>query len=326
MTHPRKIAFIILIAPLFLAPQPGNAQELRRIPYGTTASPSQLPVWVAKDAGLFEKNGLNVEPVQIRGGSLISLAIITGDLPFSGAGAESVIAARAAGGDVILLACPVDADPVYLITRPEIKSAQDLKGQASAVTRYGSTTHFYLRAALKHVGLNPEKDMTILQLGAGPEMVVALDRGAIAAAALTTRYAIPFLQRGWPVLVDLSTTDLVYPSSCVTSSRAFIRAEPKTTHEFLRAYVAGIHLIKKDLRFAEKSFTKWMREKDSAITKKTVEAYARLFKSAPIVPDKGIENVVQDLVKARPDFKQYIGWPEPFRENGPLEKVLKEKP
>ena len=302
-----------------------HAQEFRRILYGTTASPSHLPVWVAKEAGYFEKNGLNVEPVQVRGGSLITLAIITGDLPFSGAGAESVVAARAAGGDVVLLACPVDADPVYLITRPEIKSAQDLKGQASAVTRYGSTTHFYLRAALKHVGLNPERDMTILQLGAGPEMVVALDRGAIAAAALTTRYAIPFLQRGWPVLVDLSTTDLVYPSSCVTSSRAFVKAEPKTTYEFLRAYVAGIHLIKKDLRFAEKSFAKWMREKDAAITKKTVESYARLFKTAPIVPDRGIDNVLQDLVKARPDFKQYLGWPELFRENGPLEKVLKEK-
>jgi NitT/TauT family transport system substrate-binding protein len=301
------------------------AAELKRILYGTTASPSHLPVWVAKDAGYFERNGLNVEPVQIRGGSLITLAILTGDLPFSGAGAESVIAARASGGDIILLACPVDADPVYLITRPEIKSAQDLKGLASAVTRYGSTTHFYLRAALKHVGLNPDKDMTILQLGAGPEMVIALDRGAIAAAALTTRYAIPFLQRGWPVLVDLSSTDLVYPSSCVTSSRAFIRAEPKTTHEFLRAYVSGIHLIKKDRRFAEKSFTKWMREKDLTITRKTVESYARLFKTAPVVPDKGIENVIQDLVKARPEFKEYIGWPEPFRENGPLEKVLKER-
>jgi ABC-type nitrate/sulfonate/bicarbonate transport system substrate-binding protein len=317
--------FVLLVISFILVAEALSAAELKQILYGTTASPSHLPVWVAKDAGLFEKNGLNVEPVQIRGGSLITLAIITGDLPFSGAGAESVVAARAAGGDVILLACPVNADPVYLITRPEIKSAQDLKGQASAVTRYGSTTHFYLRAALKHVGLNPDKDMTILQLGAGPEMVVALDRGAIAAAALTTRYAIPFLQRGWPVLVDLSSTDLVYPSSCVTSSRAFIRAEPKTTHEFLRAYVAGIHLIKKDQRFAEKSFAKWMREKDAATVKKTVEAYARLFKPAPVVPDKGIENVILDLVKARPDFKEYIGWPEPFRENGPLEKVLKER-
>ena len=301
------------------------AAELRRIPYGTTASPSQLPVWVAKDAGYFEKHGLNVEPVQIRGGSLIALAIITGDLPFSGVGAESIIAARAAGGDVIMLACPVDADPVYLITRPEIKSAAELKGQGSAVTRYGSTTHFYLRAALKHVGLNPDKDMTVLQLGAGPEMVAALEVGRIAAAALTTRYAIPFLERGWPVLVDLSTTDLVYPSSCVTSSRAFIRAEPKTTEDFLRAYVAGIHLIKKDHRFAEKSFAKWMREKDANIVKKTIAAYARLFKAAPHVPDKGIENVIKDLIRARPEFKEYLGWPEPFRENGPLERALRDK-
>ncbi len=321
----RIVKSLYVVVALLLTLRPTGGQELRRILYGTTASPSHLPVWVAKEAGYFEKNGLDVEPVQIRGGSLITLAIITGNLPFSGAGAESVVAARAAGGDVVLLACPVDTDPVYLIARPEIKSAQDLKGQASAVTRYGSTTHFYLRAALKHVGLNPDKDMTILQLGAGPEIVVALDRGAIAAAALTTRYAVPFLQRGWPVLVDLSTTELIYPSSCVTSSRAFIKAEPKTTHEFLRAYVAGIHLIKKDVRFAEKAFAKWMREKDAAITKKTVESYARLFKTAPIVPDKGINNVLQDLVKARPDFKQYLDWPELFRENGPLEKVLKER-
>ncbi|HEX2228702.1 MAG TPA: ABC transporter substrate-binding protein [Candidatus Binatia bacterium] len=310
---------------LFCATTLSFAGELRRIPYGTSASPSHLPIWVAKDAGFFEKHDLNVEPVQIRGGSLITLAIITGNLPFSGAGAESVVAARAAGGDIVLLACPVDADPVYLITRPEFKSAHDLKGHSSAVTRYGSTTHFYLRAALTHVGLNPDKDMTILQMGAGPEMVAALDRGVIAAAALTTRYAIPFLQRGWPVLVDLSGTDLVYPSSCVTSSRAFIRAEPKTTEEFLRAYVEGIHLIKKDHRFAEKSFAKWMREKDPVITRKTVEAYARLFKTVPKVPDKGIENVVRDLARTRPEFKEYIGWPEPFRENGPLERALREQ-
>jgi NitT/TauT family transport system substrate-binding protein len=316
---------IAILCALVSAKEPAGAQEPRRILYGTTASPSHLPIWVAKDAGYFERYGFNVEPVQIRGGSLITLAIITGNLPFSGAGAESVVAARAAGGDVVLLACPVDADPVYLITRPEIKSAADLKGQASAVTRYGSTTHFYLRAALNHVGLNPERDMTILQLGAGPEMVAALESGRIAAAALTTRYAAPFLQRGWPVLVDLSTTDFIYPSSCVTSSRAFIRAEPKTTEDFLKAYVEGILLIKKDHKFAEKSFSKWMREKDPTIVKTSVAAYARIFKRAPFVSDKGIENVVKDLIRARPEFKEYLGWPEPFRENGPLQRALQEK-
>ncbi len=319
------LAVVVTLVAMLWATQSAATQELKRILYGTTASPSNLPVWVARDAGYFERYGLNVEPVQIRGGSLITLAIITGNLQFSGVGAESVVAARAAGADVVLLACPVDADPVYLITRPEIKSAAELKGLASAVTRYGSTTHFYLRAALKHVGLNPDSDMTILQLGAGPEMVAALVAGRIAAAALTTRYAIPFLQRGWPVLVDLSTTDLVYPSSCVTSSRAYIRAAPKTTEDFLRAYVAAIRLIKKDHKAAEKSFAKWMREKDPMITTKTVEAYARLFKRNPRVPDKGIENVIRDLIRTRPEFKEYVGWPEPFRENRPLERALREK-
>ena len=316
------IVLLILIGAFFRTCQAVDAQELRRILYGTSASPSHLPVWVAKDAGYFEKYGFNVEPVQIRGGSLITLAIITGNLQFSGAGAESVIAARASGADVILLACPVDVDPVYLITRPEIKSAAELKGHASAVTRYGSTTHFYLRTALRHVGLNPDRDMTILQLGAGPEMVAALEAGRIAAAALTARYAIPFLQRNWPVLVDLSSTDLVYPSSCVASSRAFMRAEPKTTEDFLRAYVAGIQLIKRDHAFAEKSLSKWLRENDPMILKKTIQAYANLFKRTPFVSDKGIDNVVKDLVSMRPEFKEYIGWPEPFRENGPLERAL----
>jgi ABC-type nitrate/sulfonate/bicarbonate transport system substrate-binding protein len=322
MRYHSFIALITLICAFFPPYGAASAQELRRILYGTSASPSHLPVWVAKDAGYFEKYGFNVEPVQIRGGSLITLAIITGSLQFSGAGAESVIAARAAGADVILLACPVDVDPVYLITRPEIKSAVELKGHASAVTRYGSTTHFYLRTALRYVGLNPDRDMTILQLGAGPEMVAALEAGRIAAAALTARYAIPFLQRNWPVLVDLSSTDLVYPSSCVASSRAFMRAEPKTTEDFLRAYVAGIQLIKRDHAFAEKSLSKWLRENDPMILKKSIQAYAKLFKRAPLVSDKGIDNVVKDLVGMRPEFKEYIGWPEPFRENGPLERAL----
>src|SRR4026208_2309919 len=114
-----------------------QAQELRRIHYGTTSSTAHLPIWVAKDAGYFAKNGLNVEPVNIRGGALITMGIMSGQLQFSGAGAESAVAARVEGGDVVLLACPVDSDPVYFITRPEIKSAADLKGKATAVTRLG---------------------------------------------------------------------------------------------------------------------------------------------------------------------------------------------
>ena len=301
---------------------PADAQELRRLHYGTTTSTAHLPIWAAKDAGLFAKNGLNVEPVQIRGGALITMGIMSGQLQFSGAGAESIVAARIEGGDVVLLACPVDSDPVYLIARPEIKSPAELKGKATAVTRLGSTTHFYLRAALRQVGLDPEKDVTILQLGTGTEAVSAMENGRISVAALTNRNAIPLMQRGWPVFVDLSATDLIYPSSCVASSRAFVKAEPKIVEDFLRAYVAAIQLIKKDQKFAERTFAKWLREKDPYLIKKTTESYVKLFKSPPYVPDKGIETVMKDLASRRPIPKEFNGRPEMFRDNGPLERAI----
>jgi NitT/TauT family transport system substrate-binding protein len=194
---PRRCCILVLII-LLLQYSFAQAQELRRIHYGTTSSTAHLPIWVAKDAGYFTKRGLNVEPVNIRGGALITMGIMSGQLQFSGAGAESAVAARVEGGDIVLLACPVDSDPVYFIARPEIKSAADLKGKATAVTRLGSTTHFYLRAAARYVGLDPEKDLTILQLGTGTETVAALENGRIAAAAITHRYALPILQRVWP--------------------------------------------------------------------------------------------------------------------------------
>jgi len=299
-----------------------SAQELQHIYYGTTASVSHLPIWVAKDTGLFTKKGLNVEPVQIRGGALITMGIMSGQLQFSGAGAESVVAARIEGGDVVLLACPTNLEPIYLITRPEIKSPSELKGKFTAVTRLGSSTHFYLRAALRYVGLDPERDMTILQLGAGPEVAAALDSGRISAAALNIRYAIPFLQRNWPMLIDLTKTDLIYPSSCVTSSRALVKSEPKVVEDFLSAYTAAIQLIKSDQNVGERSLAKWTREKDAYVVTKSIESHRRILKLPPYVPDKGIENIMKDAASRRKLPKEFIGRPELFRDNGPLERAL----
>ena len=298
------------------------AQELRRIHYGTTTSTAHLPIWVAKDAGLFAKNGLNVEPIHIRGGALITMGIMSGQLQFSGAGAESIVAARIEGGDVVLLACPVNSDPVYLIARPEIKSPAELKGKAAGITRLNSSIHFYLRSAARMIGVDSDKEMTLLQLGGSPEIVTALEGGRIAAAALTIRDVLPFMQRNWPVLVDLTKTDLVYPSSCVTSSRAFVKAEPKTVNAFLNVYVSAIQLIKKDPKLAERTLIKWLKEKESANLTKSVEAFVRLFKPVPYVPDKGIENVLKDLANQRPVPKEFVGHPELFRDHGPLERAL----
>ena len=299
-----------------------QAEDLRRILYGVSTSFSHLPVWVAQDTGLFAKNGLNIEPVQIRGGAVSTMAIMSGQAVLAGVGAGSVVAARVEGGDIVLLACPADLEPVYLITRPEIKSAADLKGKAAGITRRNSSIHFYLRSALRMVGIDSDKEMTLLQLGGSPEITSALESGRIAAAALTIKDVLPFMQRGWPVLVDLSKSDLVYPSSCVTSTRAFVKAEPKTVVAFLNAYVSAIHMVKKDPKLAERTLVKWLKAKESANLTKSIDAFVRLFKPVPNVPDKGIENILNDLARQRPVPKEFFGHPELFRDNGPVEKAI----
>ena len=317
-----KFCSMIFAIALLLSPRSGDAQELRRILYGVSTSISHLPVWVGKDTGLFAKNGLNVEPVQIRGGALSTMTIMSGQAVLSGVGAGSVVAARVEGGDIVLLACPADLEPVYLIARPEIKSPSELRGKAAGVTRLNSSIHFYLRSALRMVGIDSDKEMTLLQLGGSAEISTALESGRVAAAALTIKDTLPFMQRNWPVYADLSKSDLVYPSSCVTSTRAFVKAEPKIVNGFLNAYVSALQLIRKDQKLAERTLVKWIKEKESANLSKSVEAFVRLFKAVPNVPDKGIENILKDLVSQRSVPKEFIGHPELFRDHGPLERAL----
>jgi ABC-type nitrate/sulfonate/bicarbonate transport system substrate-binding protein len=298
------------------------AQDAQRLRYGTTNSIMNLPVWVAQDARLFVKHGLsNVEIIFIQSGTLITMGVVSGELNFSGAGAASVVAARLKGGDVVLLACPVDADAVYLIARPGLKSAAELRGKTAAVTRLGSTTHFYLRAALRYAGLDP-KDVKVLQLGL--DFSGALEAGQIDAAALPFNLALPYLQKGWPVLLDLTKTDFVYPASCVVSSRVFIKESPRVVDRFLKAYVEAIYLTKKDRSFAEKVFNKWLRQPDPEIAKRTVQVYADLFKRVPTVTDGGIKAVLEELAESSPVPKEMMNRPDYFRDPAPVERLVKE--
>jgi NitT/TauT family transport system substrate-binding protein len=324
MRHIRAASIgLMLFIVTAVFPQTGMTQETKRIRFAVTTPPHFLPVWVAKDIGLFSKHGLEVEVIFMRGGALITMGVISGELQLSGIGAESVVAARAEGGDVTLLACPLDLDLVYLISRPEIKTAAQLKGKATAVTRLGSTTHFYLRSAFKHLGMDADKDMTILQLGAGPEIAIALQNGQIAAAVLSYRNALSFLERGWPVMVNLTQTGFKYPPSCVASSRAFVRKNPSTVDGFLKAYVEAIHTIKKDLILTKRVYAKYYRESDPAITDKVVRAYADLFKLIPNVPEEGIEVVLRDFASRRPLHKDLLNTGL-YKDDAPLERIVKE--
>jgi NitT/TauT family transport system substrate-binding protein len=320
----RRTYFVIVWLVIAGLPLTAESQELLRLRYGVTTSLQHLPIWVGKESGLFTKYGFDLEPIHVRGGALITMMIMSGTVPISGAGAESVVAARLEAGDVALIGCPSDTDVVHFVARPEIKSAANLKGKNSAVTRLGSTTHFYLRSALRHLGLDPDKDMTVLQLGAGGEITAAMQSGRVAAAALPYRNTYPLIQMGWPVLVDLSTANFPYPSSCVASSRSFLKTNPAAVERFLKAYIEAIRVIKKDNAFVAQVIKKWHRESDLAFIKKTAEVYAPIFNSIPYVSDRGLEVVLRELALRRPVPKELLSNPDHFRDHAPLEKLVRD--
>ena len=315
------IGFSVLLAMSSIA-QPGSSQETKRIHFAVSTPVHYLPIWLAKDTGLYSKHGLDVEVIWIRSGAMATLGIVSGQLPLSGVGAASVVAARAEGADIELLACPLDGDVVYFIARPEIKTAEQLKGKATAVTRLGTSVHFYLRTALKQLGMDADKDMTILQLGVGAEIAAALESGRIAAATLSFRESMPFLERGWPVLVDL-TNSIKYPPSCVASSRSFVRNNPNTVERFLKAYTEAIHVIKTNPALAKRVYAKTYRESDARVIDKVVDHYVEIFKSIPTIPQNGLETVIRDLA-SRKSLPKELLQPDIYKDDAPLQKLIKD--
>ena len=315
------LGFSFLLAMGTIA-QSVSSQETKRIHFAVSTPVHYLPIWVAKDLGLYPKHGLDVEVIWIRSGAMATLGIVSGQLPLSGVGAASVVAARAEGADIELLACPLDGDVVYFIARPEIKSAEQLRGKATAVTRLGTSVHFYLRTALKQLGMDADKDMTILQLGIGAEIATALESGRIAAATLSFRDSLSFVERGWPILVDL-TNSIKYPPSCVASTKSFVRNNPNTVERFLKAYTEAIHVIKTNPALAKRVYAKTYRETDTKVIDKVVDHYAVIFKSIPTIPQAGLETVIRDLASRKPLAKEFMQ-PEIYKDDAPLQKLIKE--
>jgi NitT/TauT family transport system substrate-binding protein len=321
-TVKRILAGLAFLVALGSMAQAVSAQETKRFYFAVSTPVHYLPIWVAKDVGLYGKHGLDVEVIWIRSGAMATMGILSGQMPLSGVGAASVVAARAEGADIELLACPLDGDVVYFIARPEIKSAEQLRGKMTGVTRLGTSVHFYLRTALKQLGLDADKDMTILQLGIGAEIASALESGRIAAATLSFRESLSFVERGWPILVDL-TNAIKYPPSCVASTRAFVKNNPVTVERFLKAYTESIHVIKTNPPLAKKVYAKTYRETNARVIDKVIDHYVEIFKSIPTIPTAGLDTVIRDLA-SRKSLPKELMQPDVYKDDAPLQKLAKD--
>jgi ABC-type nitrate/sulfonate/bicarbonate transport system substrate-binding protein len=226
---------LLIASLLFVLPQ--NARAIDKIVLGYSGVGSGEEVHhFAKEVGLFKKYGLDVEIVYIPGGSTVVQSMIAGDVQFGRGSATEVVTAHLAGFPLKILTALINKFVYSFVTPMSIARPQDLKGRAVAVSRFGSGSDFITRLALKSWGLEPVKDVTILQIGNSPERLAAVAGGKVQGSILSLSQTPRAKKLGLRVLADLSQIDAEYPQGVLYSfSKGLYRGSPAIQNESTRS-------------------------------------------------------------------------------------------
>jgi NitT/TauT family transport system substrate-binding protein len=301
----RKRHLCLLVAGLlFVLPQQVRAIEKVVLGFSGVGSGEEVHHF-AKKVGLFQKHGLDVEIVYIPGGSTVVQSMIAGDVQFGRGSATEVVTAHLAGFPLKILTALINKFVYSFVTPMNITRPQDLKGRAVAVSRFGSGSDFITRMALKSWGLEPSKDVTILQVGNSPDRLAAIASGKVQGSILSLSQTPRAKKLGLRVLADLSQIDAEYPQGVLYVSTSLIEKRPDLIREFLKAYVEGIQQFKINLPAAYSVI-----EKNTGLKDKTeIEEYHALLTknfllSNPLPTVAGMKTVLDDLGAKNPKVRE----------------------
>jgi NitT/TauT family transport system substrate-binding protein len=299
----RRLLALAILA--LLAPATEVHAQLKRIAAGYSAvSATQTGFYIAKDAKLFEKYGLFVDPVYVPGGSRMAQAIIAGEFPLALAGGN-IVNVNLAGGDIVIIGGVVNVPSFYLFVQPAMKRNEDLKGKALGVTRYGASTDVSLRAYLKKYSLEPDRDVKIIQMGGQPEIVAGMQAGVVQGGILTSPADFRAKKSGFVMLANFAKEGIDYPTTSLVSTRSTIKKDRETVKRFLMAYSEAVDRLFRDKELAMKIIGKWTRTQDREILESSYEYATNFIERPPKLPFKATENIVASMAETDPRAKEH---------------------
>src|SRR3972149_2642933 len=267
-------------------------------PSGALAVP-----WIAKEAGLFEKNGVEVELIFIRGASTMIQTLVSGDIDLAHVAANPAVEANLGGADVVVLATALNR-PVgfYMMGQPGVKSVEELRGGRVGITRFGSATDLLSRIALRQFNLSPDRDVAILQLGGIPEIAAGLKTKVVRAGFVSSPLNLDLMELGFNVLVDFGR-DLLFPHAPFVVRKATARQKDQAFRGAIRALAEGIKIYRTQRDFTIKVLEKYTRTSDFKNLAQNYDTYAPFLEKIPYVDLKGIENILVELAPRHPSAR-----------------------
>lgn len=282
------------------SPSPGFPLERVRLGYSGLGSGEEIHQ-LAADTGLFRKYNLDVESIRIAGGATIVQAIAAGELTFGRGSAAEVVNARVGGFPLKILSAVINKFVYSFVTPMEITKPQDLRGRAVAISQFGDGSDFITRMALQSWGLEPMKDVTILQVGNSPDRLAAVSSGKVQGAILSLAQALRAKKLGLRVLADLSQIDAEYSQGLLYAPVSLIEKRADLISSFLKAYVEAIRYFKTDKQAAFKVISQYSGVRD----KQDIEEYyttltKNFLQDNPVPTLKGMQTVLDQLGARNP--------------------------
>lgn len=279
--------------------------QTKRIPVAYSAvSASQSSFYLTKEAGLFEKHGLYVDPVYVASGTKVAQAVIAGEFPVALAGG-TFVNANLAGGDIAVFGGVVNVPSFYVFVHSSIQRPEDMKGKTIGITTYGSSTDFSIRHLVRKLGMDPERDVKILQMGGQPQIVAGMVAGVVQVGVLSSPANYNAKKAGFQLLVDFKNVGLDYPTVSLVSTRSYIKKDPQTVRRFLMAYSEGTERLYRDKELTMKVIGKYTKTTDREALE-TAYAFATTFiERPPHLPYKAVETILAQIAEKEPKAKSF---------------------
>lgn len=299
------LSFGFILAAAFFSLALAQERKMDKIRVGGgSASATQMSMWLAKEGGFYEKNGLAAEVISIPGSSLALQAMLAGELPIIQLGGAASIQANLSGADSVIVATIVRKFLFSIFARPGIERMEDLRGKVFGATRFGTLSDLASRFALRAYGIDPERDITMVQTGGPAETVTAMAAGKVHAAAISPPATLQARKLKLKELLDLSKLDAEYHVNGVVTSRRYLKSHEDVVRRFLKAYIEGAARGQKDKNFALKAMGKYFRTDDKEILEESYETVIKSNFSIPPYPSiQGIASLLQGLEKQNPKAK-----------------------
>jgi NitT/TauT family transport system substrate-binding protein len=303
------------------------AAETIRVVY-SSVNPHALLVSMAEKRGLYAKYGLASTIVYVSGGSTAIQAMVAGDVDLAQLTGPPGVAANLRGADIVYVAMTDDRMGYQLVTRREIKSANELKGKRFAISRFASSADFGARALLKRLGVDP-KDVTILQIGNEADRLAALRSGSVDGSVFNAPFGAVAKKFNFNILADAGALGIPYFNTGICGSAKLLQKNEGKILNFMRAYLEAIKIFKTEPEYTLKTLAQFSRVNDAELLKEAYEYNKNRIPDMPYPSLSAMQAVVDPLVAADPkagkvDAKNFISdrFLKKLEEEGFVQKLM----